>query len=84
MPYAADPVLGPVRAEVLPGLDALPADAAALFGADPALGFQSTRAWYECIVADALPDGVRPLFVLCREGERTLALFPLRRGADGA
>lgn len=82
------PVLGPVRAEVLPGLDALPADARALFGADPALGFQSTRAWYERTAADALPDGTQALFLLCREGggarDRTLALFPLRRGADGA
>ena len=83
-PRAADPGAGPPRAELLAGLDALPADAAALFGADPAPGFQSTRAWYECSVADALPPGTRAVFLLCREGGRTRAVVPLRREASGA
>lgn len=58
--------------------------AAALFGADPALGFQSSRAWYELAVETALPAGAEPRFVLCAEAGRPAALFPLLTLANGA
>ena len=62
----------------------LPDAAQALFGADPALGFQSSRAWYEIAGALAVPAGSRPAYLLCTEAGRPAALFPLLDGADGA
>ena len=64
-----------VTAQLLDRLDALPADAAALFDGAP---FQSSPAWWRCTVEAALPAGAAPLFVLCREGARATALMPLQ------
>lgn len=62
----------------------LPGSATVLFGADPALGFQSSRAWYDLVAATALPPGASPRFVLCAEDGQPAALFPLLSLAGGA
>ena len=64
-------------------LDDLPDAAQALFDA-PALDFQSSRAWYEVVGATAVPAGSRPVYLLCAEAGRPVAVFPLLDGADGA
>ncbi len=69
-----------VTAETFATLDALPADSAGLFERAP---FQSSRAWWRCLVAAALPPAARPRFVLCRDGARPLALVALRLDAGG-
>lgn len=71
------------RAELFTTTAALPDAAQALFGADPALGFQSTRAWYDLVGATAVPAGSRPGYLLCTEAGQPAALFPLLDGADG-
>lgn len=64
-------------------LDALPPEADALF-ADPSAGsLFSTREWYRCVIATALPAGVLPCLVLCLREGRPMALFPLQRHPDG-
>ena len=78
------PLPSDARAELFAAPDALPDGAQALFGADPALGFQSTRAWYDLVGAAAVPAGSRPGYLLCTEAGQPTALFPLLDGADGA
>ena len=77
------PLPNDARAELFAAPDALPDGAQALFGADPALGFQSTRAWYDLVGAAAVPAGSRPGYLLCTEAGRSTALFPLLDSADG-
>jgi len=63
------------RIEVFPGLDALPDDAASLFAASTT--FFSTRAWWETVLAHALPaDGEARLLLVRRNGAAS-ALFPM-------
>lgn len=67
------------RLETFASLEALPPDADALFATAPDIF--STRAWWRTVLADAMPGGTQPCFVLCRLGERAAALIPLRRSA---
>jgi Acetyltransferase (GNAT) domain len=64
------------------GVDALPADAAALLAA-AGTEFQLSAAWFRVLEADARPDGARPLWLLHRDAGRPVALLPLWRMADG-
>jgi hypothetical protein len=69
MPSAPD-----LRAEAFGGsIDALPDAARALFGNTL---FES-EAWYRTVLAAALPQGSRGVFVGIFEGQRPLALFPM-------
>lgn len=63
------------------GLEALPAEARALF-AGPA-EFYATEGWYRTLIATALPAGAVACFALLRIGPAMVALFPLLRHADG-
>jgi len=58
-------------------LDTLPAEALALFVQDSPF---STLAWYRAVAADALPPGATPSFLVAREADRILAVFPMQRG----
>jgi hypothetical protein len=56
------------------GLDALPADARALFGA----GFFDTEAWYATTCSAALPAGAKPMFVVVSEAGVPQVVLPMR------
>ncbi len=43
-------------------------------------GFQSSRAWYEALLAAALPPGARPQFWMVRNAGRPLLLLPMLAG----
>jgi len=58
-------------------LDALPADALALFGQESPF---STLAWYRAVAAHALPPGASPAYLAARQGDGILAVFPMQRG----
>jgi len=68
--------------QVFPSPDAMPPDAAALFGhADNLFG---RRYWWNTVVASAMAAGTQAAFAVCRLGTRPLALFPMRRTVSGA
>ena len=72
---------GDARVEVFESLDALPADATPLF--DTASQFFSSRAWWEAVLAHALPAGSRPRLLLVRLRGEAVGLFPMLFDADG-
>ncbi|HEY1930475.1 MAG TPA: GNAT family N-acetyltransferase [Acetobacteraceae bacterium] len=67
---------GPPRLETFASPEALPPDTGVLFSAAPDLF--STRAWWDIVLAHAMPEGARPCFLLCRLGALPAALIPLR------
>jgi hypothetical protein len=64
--------------EVFESLDALPDDATFLFSA--AGNFFSTRAWWETVLAHAIPPGASPRFLLVHVTGQPSALFPMLSG----
>lgn len=73
---AAPGAVTPGVAETFAGLDALPAAAAALFAAAGQDLFAS-RLWFETCIADALPEGAAPRFVLAGTPGAPAALWPM-------
>jgi hypothetical protein len=63
------------RVESFAHLSEIPRDAAALF--DTAGTFFSTRAWWEAMVAHAIPPGMAPVFLLMRQNGVASGLFPM-------
>lgn len=63
------------RVDVFESLDLLPNDAAPLFAT--AGSFFSTRAWWEAVLAHAMPSGAQPRLVLIRQEGEATALFPM-------
>lgn len=61
--------------ETFPSLDLLPDDAASLFAT--AGNFFSTRAWWEIVLAHAIPSHAAPCLLLVRQGGAPAALFPM-------
>jgi hypothetical protein len=66
---------GVTRVEAFASLDALPDDAAPLFASSTT--FFSTRAWWEIVLAHAIPPGATPAFLLVRRNGEAGALFPM-------
>jgi hypothetical protein len=69
---------------VFDGMEALPAEAGSLFAGPAGGDLFATREWYRCVIETALQENVRPCLVLCLQGGRPKALFPLQRDAGGA
>ena len=64
---------------VFDSLVELPPGTDALF-ADPSIGnLYSTRDWYRCVIATALPAATRPCFAVCLQDGEPRALFALAR-----
>jgi CelD/BcsL family acetyltransferase involved in cellulose biosynthesis len=63
------------RVETFASLDALPDDATPLFAA--AGSFFSTRAWWDVVLAHAIPAGARARLLLIRRDGEAKALFPM-------
>jgi hypothetical protein len=61
------------------GAATLPPDALALLAAGEAEDFQLGRAWFDLIAANAVPDGIRPMWLLAHDAGRVRALLPLLR-----
>ncbi len=61
--------------EIFESLDALPGDAVALF--DTTRQFFSTRAWWEIVLAHAIPPNTVPRLVLIRMNGASVAIFPM-------
>jgi Acetyltransferase (GNAT) domain len=70
------------RVQSFADVASLPADARAMLDAAERQNFQLGAAWFGAVAAAALPPGTQPLFLLCREGARALALLPLLRRPD--
>jgi len=66
-----------VRLEAFASLDALPADADALFAASPELF--ASRAWWRTVLSFGMPPATQPCFLLARMDDRPAALLPLRQ-----
>ena len=71
-------------AEIFDDLETLPPDCAELFTAGARHSFQLGRSWFRAVLAEAMPAGARPLFLLCRTGTGPGVLFALRTLAGGA
>jgi CelD/BcsL family acetyltransferase involved in cellulose biosynthesis len=71
-------------AQVFDDLETLPPDCAELFASGARHDFHLGRPWFRAVLAAAMPAGARPLFLLCRTGNRSSILFPLRTLAGGA
>ncbi|MGD0431553.1 MAG: GNAT family N-acetyltransferase [Acetobacteraceae bacterium] len=69
------------RVEPYQSLDALPADAEPLF--DAATTFFSSRAWWEAVLAHAIPPGAQPRLLLVRSNGDAAALFPMLLDSTG-
>ena len=69
------------RVEVFASLDILPADAMPLF--DAAGTFFSTRAWWEIVLAHAIPPNAAPRLLLIRQDGQPAALFPMLLAGSG-
>jgi hypothetical protein len=67
--------------ETFDRLDALPEDAAPLF--DAAASFFSTRAWWETVLAHAIPPNAAPRLLLIRLDGEPCGLFPMLVDPDG-
>jgi len=63
------------QVETYASLHALPADAEPLFAT--AASFFSTRAWWEMVLAHAIPPGSQPQLLLIRIDGEAAALFPM-------
>jgi CelD/BcsL family acetyltransferase involved in cellulose biosynthesis len=63
------------RIETFTSLTALPDDALSLFAASTS--FFTSRDWWECVLAHAMPPRARPRLLLVRHGDRPAALFPM-------
>ncbi|MDR3415947.1 MAG: GNAT family N-acetyltransferase [Nevskia sp.] len=70
-------------AEIFDDLETLPPDCAELFAAGARHCFQFGRPWFRTVLAEAMPAGARPLFLLCRTGTGPGVLFVLRTLAGG-
>ena len=75
-------------AEAFDDLEALPPECAGLFAAGARHSFHLGRPWFQAVLAEAMPPGARPLFLLCRPENRPTGngsgvLFPLRTLAGG-
>jgi CelD/BcsL family acetyltransferase involved in cellulose biosynthesis len=64
-----------MRVETYAGLDALPDDATTLFAA--ASSFFATRAWWESVLAHAMPPNAEAKLVLIRRDGVPYGLFPM-------
>lgn len=64
-----------LRVAAFASLDALPDDAMPLF--DTASTFFSTRAWWDVVLAHAIPSGAVPRLLLIRQDGEAKALFPM-------
>lgn len=65
------------RIETFDRLDLLPRDALALLDVDS--GLFSGRAWWEVVLAHALPPSTRAVVAVCRSGSRVLLVAPMLR-----
>ncbi len=72
---------GVTRVEVFESLDALPDDATTLFAT--ARHFFSTRAWWEIVLAHAIPPNAVPRLVVVRLNGTAKALFPMLLDPSG-
>ena len=63
-----------IRIRDVAGLDALPADALALFGQDAF----STIGWYRASLVAGLPQTARAVFQLAEAGGQVLAVMPMQ------
>jgi hypothetical protein len=63
-------------------LDALTEDCEPLIAAATRHSFQLSRTWFEAVQEAAMPADASPLFVLCRNATRPIALFPLHQVGD--
>jgi CelD/BcsL family acetyltransferase involved in cellulose biosynthesis len=87
---AADPFIRPAGSAAAPAAAPMSATvqvAAALAEVGPewdpllaSAGFQSSRAWFEALVAAALPPGTQPQFWMIGAGGRPLLLLPMLAG----
>jgi CelD/BcsL family acetyltransferase involved in cellulose biosynthesis len=66
---------GGTTVEAFESLDILPDDARPLF--DAAENFFSTRAWWEVVLAHAIPPNASPRLLLIRQDGQPKALFPM-------
>jgi hypothetical protein len=69
------------RIETFTSLTALPDDALSLFAASAS--FFTSRDWWECVLAHAMPPRAEPRLLLARHGDRPAALFPMLLDPDG-
>jgi hypothetical protein len=69
------------RVDAFASLDALPQDAASLFASSTT--FFSSRAWWEIVLAHAVPPGAVPRLLLVRQNDEVAALFPMVLGPAG-
>ena len=70
--------------EVFHALESLPPDCEALFAAGAQRSFHLGRPWFRTVLAEAMPAGARPLFLLHRARPDTAGvLLPLRTLAGG-
>jgi CelD/BcsL family acetyltransferase involved in cellulose biosynthesis len=77
-----DPLTSSAQVETYASLEALPADAGSLFAT--AVSFFSTRAWWDVVLAHAIPPGAQARPLLIRVNGEAAALFPmLHDPADG-
>ncbi len=60
-------------------IDALPADALALFGGDA----YATEAWYRTVAEAAVPPGAKAVFVVATQAGRCVSVIPMLDGPDG-
>ena len=72
------------KVTVFDRLEALPADAIALFPNAIVGNLFDTRHWYRCIIEAAVPGSAQPVLVLCTRAGQSIALLPLLRMDDGA
>ena len=56
----------------------LPCNWHVLFATSGRDGLYSSRTWYRIVIATALPPGASPHFVVVRQDQRSIALFPLQ------
>jgi len=60
-------------------IDALPAEALALFGGDAF----ATECWYRTVADAAVPAGAKPVFLTAMQAGRCIAIIPMLEGPDG-
>lgn len=70
-----------VRIERFTTLDALPSGSDVLFAANP--GLFNSPAWWRTVLAHGIEADSEACFLLCRQGDTPVALFPMRQAANG-